>query len=189
MRLALGILAIITLAAVSFVNVHQGEPMTVASVDVARYMGLWYSVAHIPTKFEAGCAQGTTAYYALLPSGQVEVTNTCYDTKGKLSRIVGRAWIPDPSQPAKLKVSFVRLLGISFFPGDYWILDLAPDYSFAAVGDPSHAFGWILSRTPTLPDEVLAGIYARLARNGYSKDQFVAIDQTMNLAKRLPAGM
>jgi apolipoprotein D and lipocalin family protein len=186
MRLALGILAIITLAAVSFVNVHQGEPMTVTSVDFMKYMGLWYSVAHIPTKFEAGCVQGTTAYYALLPNGQVEVTNTCYDANGKPSRVVGRAWIPDPSQPGKLKVSFVRVLGLSFFPGDYWILELPSDYSYAVVGDPGHAFGWILSRTPTLPDDVLAGIYNRLAASGYRKDQFVAIDQTMNVSKRLP---
>jgi apolipoprotein D and lipocalin family protein len=76
MKFALGILAIITLAAVSFVSVHQGDPMVVERVDLTRYMGLWYSVAHIPTTFEAGCAQGTTAYYALLPNGQVEVTNT-----------------------------------------------------------------------------------------------------------------
>jgi len=187
MKLALGILAIMALAAVSFVNVHQGGPMTVANVDIQRYVGLWYAVAHIPTKFEAGCAQGTTAYYALLPNGQVEVTNTCYSAAGKPSRIVGRAWIPDASQPGKLKVSFVRLLGLSFFPADYWVLDLGADYSYAVVGDPSRTFGWILSRTPTLPDDVLTGIYGRLIASGYAKDQFVPIDQTMNLAKRLPA--
>jgi apolipoprotein D and lipocalin family protein len=188
MKFALGILAIITLAAVSFVSVHQGDPMVVERVDLTRYMGLWYSVAHIPTTFEAGCAQGTTAYYALLPNGQVEVTNTCYDADGKTSRVVGRAWVPDPAQPSKLKVSFVRLLGLSFFSADYWILDLAPDYSYAVVGNPSSSFGWILSRTPSLPDEVLAGIYLRLAASGYQKSQFVAIDQTMNFSKRLPSG-
>jgi lipocalin len=96
--------------------------------------------------------------------------------------------VPDPAQPSKLKVSFVRLLGLSFFSADYWILDLASDYSYAVVGNPSSSFGWILSRTPSLPDEVLAGIYLRLAASGYQKSQFVAIDQTMNLSKRLPSG-
>jgi lipocalin len=103
--------------------------------------------------------------------------------------VVGRAWIPDSSESGKLKVSFVRLLGISFFPADYWILDLAVDYSYAVVGHPEQKFGWILSRTPTLPDAVLAGIYSRLERKGYRQDQFVPIDQTMHLSKRLtPAG-
>jgi apolipoprotein D and lipocalin family protein len=184
-KLALGVLAVMTLAAVSFVSLREGGPMMVVNVEIQRYMGLWYAVAHIPTKFEAACAQGTTAYYALLPSGQVEVTNSCYSEAGKQSRIVGRAWIPDSSQPGKLKVSFVRLFGLSFFPGDYWILDLAADYSYAVVGDPSHSFGWILSRTPTLPDGVLAGIYDRLAANGYARDRFVTIDQTLNLPKRV----
>jgi apolipoprotein D and lipocalin family protein len=188
MKLALGILAIITLAAVSYVNVHQGEPMTVGNVDIQRYMGLWYAVAHVPTKFEAGCAQGTTAYYALLPSGQVEVTNSCYDASGKPSHVVGRAWIPDPAQPGKLKVSFVRFLGLSFFPADYWILDLASDYSYAVVGSPDQKFGWVLSRTPTLAEDVLAGIYGRLTAAGYPAEMFVRIDQTMHQTKRLPAG-
>ena len=189
MRLALGMLALITLAAVSFVNVHQGDPLTVSDVDVTRYMGMWYAVASIPTTFEKGCAQGTTAYYRLLPNGRVEVTNTCYDAAGKASRVVGRAWIPDPSESGKLKVSFVGLLGLWLFPADYWILDLAADYSYAVVGHPEQKFGWILSRTPTLPDDVLAGIYNRLVRQGYRRDQFVPIDQTMHLSKRLtPAG-
>ncbi len=190
MKFALGLLVIITLAAVSFVSVRQGEPVAGVGVDVdlVRYMGLWYAVASIPTTFEARCAQGTTAYYALLPNGQVEVTNTCYDTAGAPSRVVGRAWVPDPRDPSKLKVSFVRLLGISFFPADYWIVDLAANYSYAVVGHPDGTFGWILSRTPTLSDDVLAGIYERLGARGYRRDQFVAIDQTRNLSKRLPAG-
>ena len=162
--------------------------MTVERVDIQRYMGLWYAVAHIPNSFEAMCAQGTTAYYALLPDGQVEVTNTCYDADGKPSRVVGRAWVPNTADPAKLKVSFVRFLGLSLFPADYWVLDLAADYSYAVVGSPSSSFGWILSRTPTLPESVLAGIYARLAANGYTPEAFVAIDQTMHLSKRLPPG-
>jgi len=188
MKLALGILVVITLAAVSFVHVQQGEPMAVEKIDIQRYMGLWYAVAHVPTTFEAKCAQGTTAYYALLPNGQVEVTNTCYDAAGKAARVVGRAWVPNLAETGKLKVSFVRVLGLSLFPGDYWVLDLAPDYSYAAVGSPSRSFGWILSRTPTLSEDVLARIYARLATEGYEKSDFVPIDQTMHLSKRLPSG-
>lgn len=188
MKLALGILSIITLAAVSFVNVRLDEPATVRDVDLERYVGLWYAVAHIPTTFEAGCAQGTTAYYALLPNGQVEVTNSCYDEQGVISRATARAWLPDASQPGRLKVSFVRLLGLWLFAADYWILDLATDYSYAVVGSPSGKFGWILSRSPSLAPDVLEGIYRRLEANGYTRDQFVTIDQSIHASRRLPAG-
>jgi len=99
-------------------------PQVVPTVNVERYMGRWYAIASIPTSFERQCIQGTTAEYTLLDNGKIEVVNTCYDARGAVDRAVGRAWIPDLSEPTKLKVSFVRFLGFWLFPGDYWIIDL-----------------------------------------------------------------
>ena len=188
MRVVWGFLGLITLAAIGFISVLQTAPTPIARVDLDRYMGYWYSIAHIPTSFERGCAQGTTAHYQLQPNGRVTVTNTCYGADGTPSRVVGEAWIPDAEQPGKLKVSFVKFLGLWFFPGDYWILDLAPDYSYAVVGHPKLQYGWILSRTPTLPNDVLEGIYKRLEKAGYSRSAFEPIDQTMHLSKKLRSG-
>ena len=188
MRIVWGFLGLITLAAIGFVSAVRTTPTTITTVDLDRYMGFWYAVAHIPTSFERDCAQGTTAHYQRLPNGRVVVTNTCYRVDGTASRVVGEAWIPDPEQPGKLKVSFVRFLGLWLFPGDYWILDLAPDYSYAVVGHPQLKYGWILSRTPTLPSDVLAGIYDRLEAAGYSRTAFQPIDQTMHLSKALRPG-
>ncbi|MDD5264996.1 MAG: lipocalin family protein [Candidatus Bipolaricaulis sp.] len=188
MRIVWGFLGLITLAAIGFVGLLQTTPSSVAQVDVNRYMGFWYAIAHIPTSFERGCAQGTTAHYKLLPNSRVVVTNTCYRADGTPSRVVGEAWIPDRARPGQLKVSFVKVLGLWLFPGDYWILDLAPDYSYAVVGHPRLQYGWILSRTPTLPSDVLAGIYSRLEAAGYSRAAFEPIDQTMHLSKSLRSG-
>ena len=33
--------------------------------------------------------------------------------------------------------------------GDYWVIGLGPDYTWAVVGTPSREYLWILSRTPT----------------------------------------
>ncbi|MDD5646552.1 MAG: lipocalin family protein [Candidatus Bipolaricaulis sp.] len=188
MRIVWGILGLITLAAIGFASTQREVPAPVAKVDVDRYMGLWYTVASIPTSFERDCAQGTTAHYQRLANGRVLVTNTCYREDGTPIRVVGEAWIPDGDQSGKLKVSFVKALGLWLFGGDYWILDLAPDYTYAVVGHPQRRYGWILSRTPTLPDDVLAGIYDRLEGVGYSRNVFRSIDQTMHLAKRLRPG-
>lgn len=188
MRIVWGFLGLMTLAAIGFVGVLQTSPAPVTQVNVERYMGFWYAIAHIPTSFERSCAQGTTAHYQLLPNGRVVVTNTCYRVDGTPSRVVGEAWIPNPAEPGKLKVSFVKFLGLWLFPGDYWILDLAPDYSYAVVGHPRLRYGWILSRTPTLPSDVLAGIYDRLEAAGYSRTAFEPIDQTMHLSKALRSG-
>ncbi|TFH07583.1 MAG: hypothetical protein E4H08_09265 [Candidatus Atribacteria bacterium] len=153
----------------------------VESVDAARYMGLWYSIASIPTSFERQCVQGTTAAYALLGDGRIQVTNTCYDVNGALDVAQGQAWIPDPSESSKLKVSFVRFLGIWWFGAPYWVIDLAPDYAYAVVGHPSRKYGWILSRTPSLPDEVFSGIVSRLESQGYDFRDFHMIDQSINM--------
>lgn len=187
MRIVLGFLGLIVLATVGFVNYPRLTPTPVAQVDVQRYVGQWYAVASIPTSFERDCAQGTTAHYQLLSNGRIVVTNTCYRQDGSPIRVAGEAWLPNAESPAKLKVSFVKFLGLWLFPGDYWILDLAPDYSYAVVGHPQLQYGWILSRTPTLPDATLAGIYKRLEDAGYSRDRFRPIDQTMHLPKKLPA--
>ncbi|HPD06285.1 MAG TPA: lipocalin family protein [Candidatus Bipolaricaulis sp.] len=146
----------------------------VEELDLPRYLGTWYAVASIPTTFERDCAQGTTATYTLLPNGQVEVVNACFSSDGQRIEARGRAWVPDPQVPAKLKVSFVNFLGLRFFPADYWVIDLAPDYSYAVVGHPSRSYGWILSRTPTptLPADTLAGIRERLEVQGYTWSQF-----------------
>ncbi|MEN3010918.1 MAG: lipocalin family protein, partial [Candidatus Bipolaricaulaceae bacterium] len=50
------------------------------------------------------------------------------------------------------------------FAGDYWMIELAPDYSYAVVGHPTRRYGWILSRTPKLDEAAWAKIQAALAR-------------------------
>ena len=162
--------------------VAANEPLQVVeSVDAARYMGLWYSIASIPTTFERQCVQGTTAEYTLLENGRIQVVNTCYDSEGNIDVARGQAWIPNPSESSKLKVSFVRFLGIWWFGAPYWVIDLAPDYSYAVVGHPSRNYGWILSRTPTLPNDVFAGIVMRLESQGYDFQSFRMMDQSVNM--------
>jgi apolipoprotein D and lipocalin family protein len=177
-----GIMMMVTLLIGLGAAAAEDAPLrTVETVDVARYMGLWYSIASIPTSFERQCVQGTTAEYTLLENGKIQVVNTCYDSEGNPDIARGRAWLPNPQETAKLKVSFVQFLGFWWFGGAYWVIDLAPDYSYAVVGHPARTFGWILSRTPTLPEDVLSGIVERLEAQGYDFEDFRMIDQSLNL--------
>jgi apolipoprotein D and lipocalin family protein len=64
----------------------------------------------------------------------------------------GIARIVNVGTSAKLKVRFAPAF-LSFLPfvwGDYWIVGLADDYSWAVVGSPGRAYLWILARTPAL---------------------------------------
>ncbi|RIX49600.1 MAG: hypothetical protein D3M94_00935 [Rhodocyclales bacterium GT-UBC] len=118
---------------------------SVEQVDLQRYTGKWYEIAAIPMYFQRQCIGDTTAEYALLPDGEIEVTNRCRTENG-FDQATGRAWPAAKEQSARLKVSF-------FWPfrSDYWIIGLDADYRWAVVGNPNRKFLWILSRTPQLP--------------------------------------
>ncbi|MCS7240777.1 MAG: lipocalin family protein, partial [Candidatus Bipolaricaulota bacterium] len=74
---------VVVCSVVAFLATKPAPPGVVAELDLSRFLGRWYALAHIPTSFERGCAHGTTATYALLPNGQIEVLNECYDAQGK----------------------------------------------------------------------------------------------------------
>lgn len=136
---------------------------TVPRVDLQRYTGTWFEIASFPQRFQKGCTR-TQATYALKTDGEIAVRNRCNRDAldGPESSVEGRARVVDTATNAKLEVSF-------FWPfwGDYWVIDLASDYSFAVVGHPSRDYLWILSRTPALAPEVYDGILARLRAQGY----------------------
>jgi len=61
--------------------------------------------------------------------------------------------------------------------GDYWIIDLAPDYSHAVVGEPARKYLWVLSREPTLEDAKYRGILERIEAQGYDPNDLVPTPQ------------
>ncbi len=135
----------------------------VDSVDLDRYLGRWYEIASYPAWFQKDCT-ATTADYSLRDDGLIKVVNSCRKSSldGKLKQAKGRAKVVDTTTNAKLKVSF-------FWPfwGDYWIIDLDPDYQWAVVGEPNRKYLWILSRTPQMDEAVYDGIISRLQEKRY----------------------
>ena len=147
---------------------------TVKGVDLVRYMGKWFEIAAFPQRFQKGC-HCTTAEYELTAKSNVQVVNTCRrgGADGKVSRAKGKAWVVPNSGNARLKVQF-------FWPfkGNYWIIDLAEDYSYAVVGDPTRKYLWILSRTARMDAALYAEIAARTAAQGFDTSRLVTSDQS-----------
>jgi apolipoprotein D and lipocalin family protein len=141
----------------------MAELKTVDHVDVKRYMGTWYEIAKFPQRFQKGLV-GVTATYSPLPNGKVRVINSGYkeDFNGKLKTAKGKAWVVDTATNAKLKVSF-------FWPfsGNYWILELGKDYEYAVIGEESHNYLWILSRTPQMDKAVYNELLKRVQEKGF----------------------
>jgi apolipoprotein D and lipocalin family protein len=155
----------------------QPPPQTVDFVDLDRYAGNWYEIASIPNRFQKHCRGNTTASYRPLEQQRIEVINSCLGEDGAVDTAQGIARIVDTRSNAKLEVSFVSLFGWHLFWGDYWVLELAPDYSHAIVGTPNFRYGWILSRTPSLPAEVRSDLNERLRAAGYDPAAFVDTPQ------------
>lgn len=146
---------------------------TVESVDLARYVGLWYEVARIPNRFQKQCVRSTTAEYTRQDDGSLKVVNRCLTDDGEWDEAEGLAKVEDPVSNAKLKVSFVSILGWRPFWGDYWVIGLDEEYQWSIVGTPDRKYGWVLARTPGLEDGLLEEVFAILERNGYRQEDFV----------------
>jgi apolipoprotein D and lipocalin family protein len=141
----------------------------IRALDVPRYMGAWYEIAKYPNRFQKNCAGFTTAHYSLQPDETVQVINRCRRADGAIDEAVGSARQQGGADSPKLQVRFAPGW-LSFLPmvwGDYWVIDLDPDYQLAAVSEPKREYLWILSRTPTVPRQAYAGLLARLERQGF----------------------
>ena len=152
---------------------NKNELTTVTNVNLRRYVGKWFEIAKIPNRFQKKCVKNTTAEYILRDDGRITVINTCENRSGDKVIAKGIAKIVDTDSNAKLKVSFVRFLGISLFWGNYWIIGLDKDYSYAVVGEPKRKYGWILSRNPKLSPELRKKIEKILVEKGYDSARFV----------------
>lgn len=153
---------------------------TVTAVDLARYAGRWYEIARLPNRFQKKCVDGVTATYEQLDDGEIKVVNACRTKTKRLVNAEGRAKPADRRGPnSKLRVRFAPAwLGwIPLVWGDYWIIDLAPDYSYSVVGTPDRKYLWILSRSPNMDEKIYVGIVERAAGKGFDTSRLTRTQQ------------
>lgn len=163
-KMGMVVFALGSIWAVKSMRAADGETLEVVpSVDLARYAGKWYEIARLPNRFQRKCADNTTATYTLRPDGKVSVVNACRQSDGTTKSAKGTARVADSKGPnSKLKVSF-------FWPfsGNYWIIDLDPEYRWAVVGEPGRDYLWILSRGPKMESGLYEQIVERAKRKGF----------------------
>jgi len=148
---------------------------TVASVDLGRYAGDWFEISRFPNWFQRGCAGDVRASYARRADGKIDVINRCRAADGATTEASGVARVVDTKTSAKLQVRFApAVLGfLPFVWGDYWVLGLADDYSWAVVGSPDRRYLWILARTTELDAARLARALDAARANGFDVGRLV----------------
>lgn len=167
-------------------SVTNASPPTVASVDLKSYVGLWYEIRRIENDFQdveptlgEGACFNTQAEYSILPSGKINVKNSCF-RKSTTEVANGKAYAVEGSNNSKLKVNFtgnslLEWLGIG--DGDYWILALGPQnsaglYTWVLVGAPNLDYGWILAREPKLGANEIETALSVAESVGYNRNVF-----------------
>ena len=152
----------------------------IASLDVPRYMGTWYEVAKYPNWFQKRCIANTSATYAVQPNGMLQVLNRCQKEDGSMSEALGAAKQVGDANSPKLEVRFAPAW-LSFLPfvwGNYWVIDLDPQYQLAAVSEPSRKYLWILSRSKTVEPKAYEALLQRLKQQGFNLDAIEISKQT-----------
>jgi apolipoprotein D and lipocalin family protein len=149
------------------------DKTVVKDFDIKRYLGTWYEIARFDHKFERGLV-GVTATYSFRDDEKIKVLNSGYkeSLNGRRSEAVGKAKIPNPDEPSKLKVSFFW-----FFYADYFVLELDENYQWAAIGSSSDRYLWILSRTPQMDESLYNELLNKLTNRGYNIDKLIKIEQ------------
>jgi apolipoprotein D and lipocalin family protein len=108
-----------------------------------------------------------TATYSLRKDGAVKVVNEGYkNTKdGKHNVATGKAKFGKSPDLGYLRVSF-------FWPfyGDYSIVELDPDYTYAMVAS-SPKYLWILSREPKMDKKNLDALIEKAGKLGFETNR------------------
>ncbi|CAL9689285.1 unnamed protein product [Knipowitschia caucasica] len=152
------------------------QPAVQKDFDAARYLGTWFDIVKLPHAFQKG--QCSTATYSLQSPGVVGVLNRELLADGTINSISGSATALDPSEPAKLSVSFFE----NAPPAPYWVLDTDYDsyalvYSCTDLGLLHADFVWIMSREPTMSSITLAKLSTQLASIGVRLDKLQPTNQ------------
>ncbi|HVF88035.1 MAG TPA: lipocalin family protein [Pyrinomonadaceae bacterium] len=174
----------VTLAAATLVKASKKEdtpPLNVVpSVDLKKYAGKWYEIARLPNSFQKNCAGDVTATYTPRPDGKIGVLNECREKNGDTKKAEGLARVASENEPnTKLKVRFAPSF-LSFLPfawGDYWMIELAPDYSHVVVGTPSRKYLWVLARTPRMDESLYKELLDKAAAQGFDTKRVAKTEQ------------
>ncbi|MCE2744463.1 MAG: lipocalin family protein [Burkholderiales bacterium] len=147
----------------------QQPLQTIQALDVPRYMGTWFEIAKYPNRFQKQCVANTSAEYSLQQNGSVKVLNRCRLASGELELAEGQARQIGAANSPKLEVRFAPAW-LSWLPmvwGNYWVIDLDPEYQLVAVSEPKREFLWVLARTQQVDKAKYDALLQRLKAKGF----------------------
>jgi apolipoprotein D and lipocalin family protein len=156
----------------SYANVLP--PITpVASIDLPRFMGKWYVIASIPTRFEMN-AYNAVEMYELSTDGNVDTTfrfrDGAFTTPVKTIHSTG--YVKEGTGDAVWGVQVVWPI-----KAQYIVAYLKDDYSQTIVARDARDYTWIMARTPTISQADYAALLADVETLGYPLSKIRKVPQ------------
>jgi apolipoprotein D and lipocalin family protein len=142
-------------------------------LDLPRYMGRWWVIAHTPYFAEKGKV-ATADVYTLRADGRIDNVYA-YRKRfgGPEKRMHAIATVTPGTGNAQWTIAFFGGL----LRADYLVLEVAPDYSWALVGQPSRKLAWVFAREPRMDDATLARLLAKFPAYGYDPARLQRVPQ------------
>lgn len=140
------------------------KPMkTVDYVDLPRFMGDWYVLAHIPASTERDAFNAIESYEL----GEGNKINTTYTFNkggfdGERKEMNPTGFVKDTDSNADWRMQFFWPIRL-----EYLIVHLDEGYTQTIIGRSKRDYAWIMARTPSLPDGELDALIAKLGELGY----------------------
>lgn len=145
----------------------------VKDVDLRRYMGAWYVIASIPTRFETD-AYNAVETYTLEPGDEVKTVfqfrRGSFDAPLKTIGSTGYVTAGTGDAVWGVKVFW-------FFRAQYIIAYLKADYSQVIVARDARDYVWVMARTPTLSQADYDSLIGRVKQLGYPVDKIRKVPQ------------
>ena len=145
----------------------------VRRVDLQKFMGDWYVIAHIPTFIETQ-AYNAVESYQLDPDGTIATTFKFNEGgfDGRLKTYKPRGFIYNRETNAEWRMQFVWP-----FKAAYLITSLSTDYQTTIIGVPDRKYVWIMARTKTIPDKLYAEMVKSLEKSGHDISKLRRVPQ------------
>jgi apolipoprotein D and lipocalin family protein len=146
---------------------------TVERLDLERFMGDWYVIAHVPASLEKS-AYNAIESYRLDADGTIATTFTFREGAfdGPEKRYTPRGFVRDRKTNATWGMRFVWPLKSEFL-----VVHLDEARGTTIVARTKRDYAWIMARRPEVPAEEYDALVRKLADAGYDLSKLRRVPQ------------
>lgn len=167
-RYALPLAAALMLMITTAASAQAPEPRR--TIDLDRFMGRWHEILRTPNDHQRDC-WAASQVWSRRAANDFSISQTCRRgaRDGRVTTINTRARVTDPTTNARFEASFFAGL----IRQRYWVIDVAPDYSWMIATTADGRFPALLSRSPTMTAAEQTRLRNRMAELGLPTRQLI----------------